>query len=89
MTTPNTIEKAALVWEPTGAIIIHPTANVHPELLPCPFCGEIPHRGVVGKSTHFVECRNDYGCPACPMVGGSDLAAATAHWNQRKGGNAQ
>jgi len=55
------------------------------DLLPCPWCGEIPtmepwHGG--GPMKRMVSCDNDY-CHAAPSVTGSTPKIAARRWNER------
>lgn len=56
------------------------------DLLPCPFCGQIPTIAVAGRAEklHVIECSSDiYDCDANPSISDFDRDTAIAKWNTR------
>lgn len=54
------------------------------ELLPCPFCGQVPEVLPLHNHGFFVECEND-ACPTKPETRGFDTEEqAAVAWNDRQ-----
>lgn len=58
------------------------------ELLPCPFCGEMPslHAAQViidGDCPESIDCENDF-CDEQPSTGYMSIKDAVKRWNERR-----
>lgn len=50
------------------------------ELLPCPFCSEMP---VIYETRYRIACSNNTSCGVHPYVTSNDLQICKDKWNER------